>query len=278
MISGARSTARRGRLLGANDGDPWDVGGRSPCFFALHGFSGTTSELAPLLEAVSSAGYAVRAPLLRGHGTRPEELQACAFDDWVSGAREELRAARSRHGAVVLAGFSLGSLVALELAREEGACVGLVLLGNAVRLSFPASAMFSAVEALGVSLPDLYLVKLWSADMADAEARRRITAYDRHPLRGALEVFRGSRRVEAHLGDIRCPTLLLHGARDHVCPVSNVEHVRRALGAREIYTRVFPRSAHLVAADLDRAAVADEVLRFMRRLPEADPPHTPVEP
>jgi carboxylesterase len=266
VIVGRRHTARRGRLVGAQDGAAWSRDGREPCVVALHGFGGTTSELSPLLEALAREGYAVRAPLLAGHGTRPEDLQACTFDDWVASARVELEHARAQHGRVVLCGFSMGSLVAIELASEgPGACEGLVLLGNAVRLSSPLHETLGAVDRLGLRLPDAYFVKLWSADVADRAARARITAYDRHPLRGALEVRRGARRAEERLPHVTCPTLVLHGRRDHVCPVANVERVRARIGAKEVFTRVFADSAHLVASDHDHDAVAVEVLSFVRR-------------
>ncbi len=277
MIVGRGHTERRGRLLGAQDGAAWSRDGRAPCVVALHGFSGTTSELSPLLEALTREGYAVRAPLLAGHGTRPEQLQACTFGDWVESARAVVEDARGRHGRVVLCGFSMGSLVAIELASERpGACEGLVLLGNAVRLSSPLHEALGAVDRLGLSLPDAYLLKLWSADIADRAARARITAYDRHPLRGALEVRRGARRAHERLPHVTCPTLVLHGRRDHVCPVGNVERVRARIGAKQVFTRIFEDSAHLVAADHDRDAVAAEVLSFVRRF-DADR-QAPVEP
>jgi esterase/lipase len=85
-------------------------------------------------------------------------------------------------------------------------------------------------------------------------------------LRAALEVYRGGRRVEQKLAAIECPTLVLHGARDRVCPASNAKRVAAALGAKDVTTRIFPKSGHLVAADLERDDVAAEVVRFIERV------------
>ncbi|HSO37355.1 MAG TPA: alpha/beta fold hydrolase [Labilithrix sp.] len=278
MIVGRSHTARHGKLLGSDDGSAFVRGGRAPCVVVFHGFTGTTTEVRPLLDVLVERGFAVRAPLLTGHGSHPAQLQDVTFDALVSEMQAELDAAREEHGDVVLAGFSLGSLVAMELAarRPEG-LLGLVLLGNALTLVPPVSTALGFVERRGWKLPDWYLLKLWSADVRDPEQKARISSYDRDPLRAALEVYRAGGRVRARLGEITCPTLILHGARDRVCPSSNVALVASALGTSEVRTRIYAKSGHLVAADHDRADVAATVASFVASVVRA-PGQPPVEP
>lgn len=262
MIVGRRHTETRGRLVGTDDGTAIDRPGKSPRFLAFHGFTGTTTEIRPLVDAISAKGYAVRAPLLAGHGSNACDLQAATFDHWVDEAAAELDGQ-----PFVLCGFSLGSLVALELAsRRPPGLVGLVVLGNALCLTAPVSATLGFVDKRGWQLPDWYLLKLWSSDIRDPEMKKRVVAYDRDPLRAALEVYRGGRRVEAKLSSIVCPTLILHGAKDRVCPASNARLVASKLGAIDVTTRIFPKSGHLVAADMEREDVAGEVIRFVERI------------
>jgi carboxylesterase len=267
MIVGRAHTDRSGRLLGTDPGGPVLTDGRAPCIVAFHGFTGTTAELRPLLERFTKGGYAVRAPLLPGHGSSPARLQEATFEAWVAAMLEEVDLARQRHRRFVLCGFSLGSLVALELAsRRPAGLRGLVVLGNALCLTTPVSATLAFVDRRGWQLPDWYLLKLWSSDIRDPEMKKRVVAYDRDPLRAALEVYRGGRRVETKLGSIVCPTLILHGAKDRVCPASNAKLVASKLGAVDVTTRVFPKSGHLVAADMERDDVAVEVIRFIERI------------
>lgn len=267
MIVGRGHTERRGRLVGTDDGGAVEREGRQPRLLAFHGFTGTTSEIRPLIDVVAEGGFAVRAPLLPGHGSKPHDLQDATFDRWVEAMGEEVVRASDRGERFVLCGFSLGSLVAMEIAsrRPEG-LAGLVVLGNAIALMPPVHAALGFVDRRGWRLPDWYLLKLWSSDVRDPEMRRRVAAYDRDPLRAALEVYRGGRRVEQKLRAIECPTLILHGARDRVCPAENAKAVAAAIGAKDVTTRIFPRSGHLVAADLERAEVAAEVVRFVERL------------
>lgn len=267
MIVGRRHTERRGRLVGRDEHGPVVREGSGPCFVAFHGFTGTTSEIRPLLDAVSARGFAVHAPLLPGHGTTPHDLQAATFDAWVAAMAEVVGEATRRHGRIVLCGFSLGSLVAMELAsrRPEG-LAGVVLLGNALTLTPPVRAALGFVDRRGWTLPDWYLLKLWASDVRDPEMKARVVAYDRDPLRAALEVYRAGVRVSSKLRAIDAPSLVLHGRKDRVCPPANARAVAAALGSKDVTTRIFPRSGHLVAADHDRADVAAEVVRFLERL------------
>lgn len=267
MIVSRSHSERSGRLVGEGDAQPIDRPGKGPCFVAFHGFTGTTSEIRPLADAVAERGFAVRAPLLPGHGSKPHDLQDTTFDRLVEAMGAEVERAGQENRRFVLCGFSLGSLVAMEIAsrRPEG-LVGLVLLGNAIALSAPVSATLGFVDRRGWRLPDWYLLKLWSSDIRDPEMKKRIVSYDRDPLRAALEVYKAGRRVEPKLRAIDVPALVLHGARDRVCPPANARAVAAALGSKDVTTRVFPRSGHLVAADHDRAEVAAEVLRFVERL------------
>ena len=262
MIVGRSHTERKGRLVGTDERDAISREGRAPRFIAFHGFTGTTSEIRPLVDAISEKGYAVRAPLLAGHGSDACDLQASTFDRWVDAAADELT-----NEPFVLCGFSLGSLVALELAsRRPPGLRGLVVLGNALCLTAPVSATLGFVDRRGWEVPDWYLLKLWSSDIRDPEMKKRVVSYDRDPLRAALEVYRGGRRVESKLSSIVCPTLILHGGKDRVCPSANAKLVASKLGSIDVTTRVFPKSGHLVAADLERHDVAAEVIRFVERI------------
>lgn len=267
MIVGRRHTERHGKLRGTGEGGVIHRGGLAPCVVGFHGFTGTTSEIRPTIDEVARRGFAVRAPLLPGHGSSAATLQDLTFDAIVEEMAAEMEKARAEHGRFVLAGFSLGSLVAMELAsrRPEG-LVGLVVLGNALTLNGPARLALSLFDKRGWKLPDWYLLKPWAADLRDVAQRDRIVGYDRDPIRAALEVYRGGVRVRGLLDRIACPTLVLHGGRDLVCPKINAKIVTDALGARVVKTRVFAESGHMICADHEREEVAREVADFVASL------------
>jgi carboxylesterase len=280
MIVGRWHTDRWGRLRGTDDGGPIDKPGEHLTFLAFHGFTGTTSEIRPVVDAVAAEGFSVRAPLLPGHGTHPRALQDVRWEDWADAMHAELELAKKRQpeNKVVLCGFSLGSLVAMELAaraKDDPALAGLVLLGNAITLNPGLAAALGFLSRASFKLPDWYYVKILPADLRDRGQQKKVTAYDRDPIRAAVEVYRAGTMVHPRLSSITAPTLLLHGGKDRLCPPGNVERVKTAIGARSIETRVFPESAHMVAADVERDEVAREVVRFVTSVSGAQ---RPVEP
>lgn len=215
-----------------------------------------------MLGRVRDAGFPVVAPLLPGHGTEPRDLQERRFGEWLAFARDGFDEATRRHGRVVVLGFSMGSLVAMSLAVERDVA-GLVVLGNALTLARPLRAAFGALDLLKLR-PDLYVPKPRPADMEDQAAARALTNYDRHPLRAALEVHKAAAKLRREVHRIRARTLILHGAKDRVCPVENATWLAAKIPHPTV--RIYPRSAHVVAADFDRDAVASDVISFLREL------------
>ena len=51
--------------------------------YLIHGFTGSTYELRELAEFLASHGYRVRAKLLAGHGTSPEECNLVKAGTWL---------------------------------------------------------------------------------------------------------------------------------------------------------------------------------------------------
>jgi carboxylesterase len=266
MFHGRRRTLRDQKMLGAGARELF-AAGRSPCVVALHGFGGTAAELMPLLDRVAHTGYAIDAALLPGHGTRVEDLQGATFDAWVNAARERAVEAARRHGRVALLGFSLGSLVAMQIASERPAWLaGLVVMGAALTLRAHTSVPLALLDRLGRRMPDVYLLKPRAADLVDKTAMDAVLTYDRHPLRAALEVYRAGVRTRAIVGRIACPTLILHGRRDLVCSWRNATWLAQRLASRDITVRLFEKSAHVLACDGERDEVAREVNAFLTRL------------
>lgn len=266
MFRSREQTLREQKMHGSGPRELF-AGGRAPAVVAFHGFGGTAAELMPTLKAVAAAGFAVDAACLPGHGTRVEELQEQTYDTWLAGARARAMGAVEKHGRVVLLGFSMGSLLAMELASERPPwLVGLVAMGNAITVLPHTSWPLGIWDWSKQPMPDAYFNKPFAADLVDPTLMDTVVTYDRHPLRAALEVTRGANRVRPLVPRIDCPTLVLHGRRDRVCSWKNAGWLASHVGTRDVTVRLFERSAHVLACDGEREQVAAEVVRFVERL------------
>src|SRR5690606_9993909 len=106
--------------------------------------------------------------------------------------------------------------------------------------------------ALGVR--DFYVSKD-GPDLGDREAWASHVTYDAQPAHAAISLERAGRRLREELYRIHRPTLVLHGARDRVCPVENAWKVAERLGTRDVRVVVYPRSHHILPRDVEREAV-----------------------
>jgi carboxylesterase len=238
---------------------------------AFHGFGGTTREIELCTQVAGELGLAALARCLPGHGSNVRDLAKTRSRDWVLGAEaayQELAVL----GPVIAAGISLGSLLAAHLAIEHPERVrGLVMLANAAWLRPQLALALRAAGLLGV--PD-FLMKKTGSDIADPDARQSQVSYTADPVHAAIDVERFGRQVRARLGLVRCPTLVVHGAKDRVCPVDNAWRVARLLGTSDVRVVVLRRSHHIVTRDLERAEVASELRDFYLRIAA----QVPVEP
>jgi carboxylesterase len=249
-------------LLGEGVADPLSAAGRAPRVLALHGFSGTPQEVALVVEVARELGLGAEAPLLPGHGARVSDLAPLRFQDWLAAA-EQHYARLAAQGPVVVAGLSMGALLALHLAAAHPATTaGVVAMANAVWLKSPWPAWgLKLVDRL--RLPDFRMPKS-APDLGDREQRAIHLTYNAQPIRATVSLLRAGERFAGELHRVKAPTLLLHGVLDSVTPVSNAWRVSVRLGSLQNRVVLLPRSRHILTRDLDRDAVRAELVTFLR--------------
>jgi carboxylesterase len=272
MTSGVADSAREALgALTARAPEPVAVLGRAPSILAFHGFGGTTREVELCADVARELGLAARAQALPGHGSHARDLARTRYADWVAGAEAQYQAV-SEPGPLLVCGLSMGSLMAAELAILHPDRVhGLVLLANAAWLR-PSLGLALRVGGV-LRIPD-FLMKKGASDIADPDARSTHISYTADPLHAAIDLERGGRSLRARFSQVRCPTLIVHGALDRVCPVANAWRVAGLLGTTDVRVVILPRSHHIVTRDVERADVARELRALYQRISA----QTPVEP
>jgi len=182
----------------------------------------------------------------------PRSIPAVA--DIVAGALDELG-----YECVDVLGFSLGGLVAQELAhREPGRVHRLALCSTACGWG----SMPGTLEALAlIAMPLRYYSRQlseqtnWLLSPADDALLRRLTALTEARLRYPPSLFGYASQVWAGalwsslmwLHSVRVPTLLVHGEADQLVPPANSVQLARLLPESRLH--LLPDEGHFIVFD-----------------------------
>jgi carboxylesterase len=245
-----------------------DVGRGTRGVLCLHGFTGTPFEVRPLAEALAGHGFTVIAPALAGHCGTVEELARTRWPDWLASAEAALdRLLADGHGARVgVAGFSLGGLLALRLARLRPQQVAaLAVMAAPLRLRPYQVRVVRALARLPALLrrgPLGVLPKLRGYDVVDEQMQLTNPGLAGMPVAGLASMLELAELVRRDLPDIQVPTLVAHGERDRTVPLQDSLELVGSLGAPVVERLFLPRSGHLIAIDVERSTLIEAVSRF----------------
>jgi alpha-beta hydrolase superfamily lysophospholipase len=131
--------------------------------------------------------------------------------------------------------------------------------------------MLEREEAAWASVPYLYSerTRRRHADRIAEDIARRLPFASGPVTHTQQLAAAASHRAVDRLGDIRAPTLVVHGDEDAVVPVENARLLAAGIPGAEL--RIWPRAAHLYATDEPRAD--REVAGFLwRHTPERSSP------
>ena len=200
----------------------YDVSGTGPLVVCLPGMGELRSSYRATVPALVAAGHRVATMDLRGHGD--SDTSFARYDD-VAAGEDALALVEHLGGPAVLLGSSMGAGAAAWAAAERPELVAaLALVGPFVR-NPPTGRVTAAVFRVLMAPPWARLA--WTAFLptlspgarpADfAEHRRAISDSMRRP--GCARAFSRTTRtshepVEARLGEVRQPTLVVMGERD----------------------------------------------------------------
>lgn len=234
----------------------------------IHGFTGTPGTVSVLKDALLAADFRVSTPCLAGHGAEVSDLEKSTWKDWYETVRAAFVALRRDVDKVYCAGISLGALLSLKLALDEGWGVrALALISTPFKLGL--------LPRLGICLtrytPARWVVrrapKDWEKSIADPEAR---ALYEKLslpfiPARAAFEVSDFQKELIKDLHRISNPMLLLHARKDRIAPISNVDFVKQHVASDIVETAIFKNSLHVLTMDFEKHLVANTVVDFFKR-------------
>jgi esterase/lipase len=227
----------------------------------LHGFTGSPFSMRPWGEHLAAEGFAVRAPLLPGHGTRWQDCNLTTEQDWldaVTTAFDELAAECDR---VVVAGLSMGGTLAIRLAELRPDDVAGLVLVNPSLLTQRLDAKLQPLLAR--------LTPSW-APIANDIKKPGVTelAYPKLPTRAVLGLRRLWTATRADLPSVTAPLLVFRSVTDHVVEPASVRVLLAGVSSSDTTEVLLEDSYHVATLDNDAPRIhAGSVTWIRARVP-----------
>ncbi|RME83591.1 MAG: alpha/beta fold hydrolase [Caldilineae bacterium] len=225
----------------------------------IHGFTGAATEMRMIGDYLHARGLTVYGPLLPGHGTSPEEMNRCRWQDWTKATEEAYTHLKRHCREVVVGGLSMGSLLTLYLAAEHPELPGIVLYSPAVKV---AQGWLLWLTPLVKHLTP-FLRKGGDTDLVDPEAEKRLWHYDVQPLWAADELRKLIVRVRHRLPGITAPALIVHSTRDRAIAADSARYTYERLGSTRKNLVTLHGSGHCLTVDAEWERVARLTYEFV---------------
>jgi carboxylesterase len=256
---------------GTGDKSPLVAAGDGRGVLCLHGITGTPFEVRPLAEAFIRAGCTVEAPLIAGHGGTLADLAATGWPDWLRSAEAAMDRVQAQVGGrpIAIAGFSMGGLLALRLARMFPERVSaLVVMSTPLRLRRFQVLGIRAASRLPFDfrkLPAVCVPKLNGSDISDPALRYVNPSLRAFPLAALAALVDLMEVVRSELPSVETPALVVHSRQDHTVPMEDSLELTGCLGSSVIERLWLEKSFHIVLQDVERAEVIEAATRFFAR-------------
>lgn len=242
------------------DPSPFALEGGAIGCLLIHGFTGSPPEMRLLGEYLHARGLTVSAPLLPGHGTKPEDLNRVRWQDWVETVERALAELKITCRTLFVAGLSMGSLLTLHLAAAHPELAGIVLYSPALKLRQRGLFLLPLVR---------HVIKQWPAgrpedtDLTDPEAPARLWHYQTFPTNGANELLKLRRVVWNELPQVRVPAIIFYATGDRMIAPDSARVTFERLGSRDKELVTLHNSGHCLTVDSEREAVFARTYGFI---------------
>jgi carboxylesterase len=224
----------------------------------IHGWTSVPYEVRRLGVFLNENGYAVHAPMLRG--TVPKDLEGVKWTDWLSDLQAEYSEMKKKYQKVYIGGTSIGSNLAVMLAKNNSEVSGLILMAMPYKIKLER---FMYLFARAHLFFKKYNKKFYPPTFGLSTTITRLISYQAYPVASALETFDLVRISRKCLGDVRQPCLILQSTHDHVVSKKSAEKIYEKIGSKIKKINYIQKAYHTFISDIKNENVFEDILNFL---------------
>lgn len=227
----------------------------------VHGWTSTAYEVRRLGKYLNEEGFTVCGPMLRGHGTKPEDLENVKWQDWLEDLSSSFDQLKAECDEVYIGGTSIGGSLAILLAAEKLETKGLVLMATPYKIRFEeALAILGSIWQLFKP----YNRKFYPPTFGSTSTITRQISYQRYSIKSATEVHELIKASRKKLGEIKQPCFLMQSTHDHIIVSNSLEKISEKINSKIKKKRYIKRAYHTFISDIKNEHIFEDIADFLK--------------
>jgi len=197
----------------------------------IHGFGGGVHEVKPLAEYLTGYGYDVVCPILKGHSATRQDMKKATYMNWIDSAECELIRLKEIGDEILLIGFSMGGLIAFNLACKHH-------IKAIVTINTPI--FYWNIYQVFRNIVD---------DMKNKKSnhiKRYLQAKKISPFSAMIQFLLLLRQTKPKLKKIDCPILIIQAEDDDTVRRKSVDYINKHVSSDRKKIRYFQKGGHLI--------------------------------
>jgi len=222
----------------------------------LHGFTGTPLTMMPQIDRFNQEKFNIEAPLLKGHGTKWQDMLKLKYIDWVNDAEEALLRLKKSSKNIFITGISMGGTLACYLAEKYPEIKGLVLINHAVFINDWRLFFLPVIK-------NIIKASYGIANDIKKEGVKEI-AYETVTRNATYELLQLIKNVKNNFNKITQPVLIFKSLKDHVIKLKSAEYTLNNIYSEKVEIIWLNNSYHVATLDNDSGLISEKSVQFIK--------------
>lgn len=238
------------------------AGNNEEAILLIHGWTSVPYELRRLGKYLNENGYTVSIPMLRGHGTKVEDLENVKWQDWMEDVQRAHSELTKTHKKIYIAGTSLGASLTVMLAEKNPNVSGIILMAMPYKVKLEK---ISAFLASIVKVFRKYNKKFYPPTFGAANTITRLISYQTYPISSAQEVYKLIKITRRKLSKITNPCFIMQSSNDHIVTKNSLEKIYKNIGSKIKIKKYINRAYHTFISDINKEHIFEDILSFIKK-------------